>query len=262
MEIELIYDEDCPNVDEARSCLRSALAEAGMPADWKEWPRDDPESPLYSARYGSPTILVDGVDVTGTAPMDGTASCRVYRNSDGSLRGAPPVEAIVAALRRASGITSSGGRAPNRGSARSLLATLPGIAVALLPNLACPACWPAYAGLVGALGLGFLVESRYLFPMTVVFLLLALLALGFRAGRRRGSGPLIAGIGASAAILVGKFWFEVDVVMYAGVVLLVAASVWNAWPRRDGVAAGCQECAPCDPRGDPLPACNGKGTNP
>jgi hypothetical protein len=31
---------------------------------------------------------------------------------------------------------------------RHSLAVLPGIAVSLLPRLMCPACWPAYAGIV------------------------------------------------------------------------------------------------------------------
>ena len=35
---------------------------------------------------------------------------------------------------------------------RSSLATLPGIALAFLPKIACPACWPAYAGVLSSLG--------------------------------------------------------------------------------------------------------------
>jgi len=50
----------------------------------------------------------------------------------------------------------------------------PGIGVSLLPTLACPLCWPAYAGLLSSLGLGFLISTKYLFPLTVVFLAVAL----------------------------------------------------------------------------------------
>jgi hypothetical protein len=32
------------------------------------------------------------------------------------------------------------------------LVALPGVGVSLLPKLMCPACWPAYAGIVSALG--------------------------------------------------------------------------------------------------------------
>jgi hypothetical protein len=31
----------------------------------------------------------------------------------------------------------------------------------------CPACWPAYAGILGSLGLGFLLDSTSLLPVTV-----------------------------------------------------------------------------------------------
>jgi hypothetical protein len=39
------------------------------------------------------------------------------------------------------------------------VAMLPGIGVSLLPKLICPMCWPAYAGIVSALGLGFLIST-------------------------------------------------------------------------------------------------------
>jgi|GEM_PF-2330127 len=35
------------------------------------------------------------------------------------------------------------------------------------PQGRCPACWPAYAGVLSALGLGFLLESAYLLPMVM-----------------------------------------------------------------------------------------------
>jgi len=66
------------------------------------------------------------------------------------------------------------------------IAMLPGIGVSLLPKLACPMCWPAYAGLVSALGLGFVISTKYLLPLTVAFLAIAAAALSFRASRRHG----------------------------------------------------------------------------
>jgi hypothetical protein len=50
------------------------------------------------------------------------------------------------------------------------LLAVPGIGLSLLPKVACPACWPAYAGLLSSLGLGFLVSTAYLLPMTAAFL--------------------------------------------------------------------------------------------
>lgn len=43
----------------------------------------------------------------------------------------------------------------------------PGIGVSLLPKLICPLCWPAYAGLLSALGLSFLINARNLVSITV-----------------------------------------------------------------------------------------------
>lgn len=108
---------------------------------------------------------------------------------------------------------------------------LPGVGLSLLPKLACPACWPAYAGLLSSVGLGFLVSTVYLLPLTVVFLVLSLAALLFRASKRRGYGPSVLGQAAAVGVLLGKFLWESDYILYGAVGLLVAASLWNAWPR-------------------------------
>jgi len=112
------------------------------------------------------------------------------------------------------------------------LAVVPGIGVSLLPKLMCPMCWPAYAGIVSSLGLGFLIPTKYLLPLTIVALALTTAVLGYRASERRGYGPLSLGVIAAAMILAGKFYFEIAQAAYAGVGLLTAASIWNSWPRR------------------------------
>jgi len=128
---------------------------------------------------------------------------------------------------------------------RSSLATLPGIAFGLLPKVTCPACWPAYASVFTSLGLGFLLDVRWLFPATTAFLIMAVAALGFRARRRRGFGPLLVGVGAAAIVLGGKFALGIDSAMYAGLPLLVGASIWNTWPGISKKHYGCtQECVP------------------
>src|SRR5215471_6558131 len=120
------------------------------------------------------------------------------------------------------------------------LLTVPGIGIALLPKLACPFCWPLYAGIVSSLGLGFLISTAYLLPITIVFIALTLGVLAFRANHRRGYGPVVLGILASAVVLMGKFYMESAPVMYSGIVLLVAASVWNALPRRVVESCPCK----------------------
>jgi lipopolysaccharide export LptBFGC system permease protein LptF len=74
------------------------------------------------------------------------------------------------------------------------------------------------------------MQTAYLLPLTVLFLALAVVALGFRARRRRGYGPLAVGVAAGAVLVVGKFVIDSDLAVYAGVAGLVGASLWNSWP--------------------------------
>lgn len=239
MSVELIYDRDCPNVLAARANLVKALAASGQEARWTEWDCSAPDSPSHVRGYGSPTILVDNKDVAGSHASEGNPSCRLYRNVAGRFAGMPSVEQITAALDLKYGVPAAAARAS--AGWRSSLAAVPGIAFALLPKLACPACWPAYAGLLSSVGLGFLLDETYLFPLTAAFLLLAVGALAFRARTRRGYGPFVLGLAATVVVLAGKFAFGSNAAMYGGIAVLVAASVWNAWPVR-GKDAGCPAC--------------------
>ena len=121
---------------------------------------------------------------------------------------------------------------------------MPGILFAFLPNLACPACWPAYAGLLSALGLGFLLDTTYMLPLTLVFLVIAVGVLAFRARTRRGYGPFAAGLLAAAIVIAGKFVFESGPAMYVGIAILIASSLWNGWPRGRVDAGVCPACGP------------------
>lgn len=247
--VELVFDHDCPNVDDARAQLRRAFERLHLEPKWTEWQGDAPDAPERLRGLGSPTILVDGRDVAGD-PDASDACCRVYAQTDGSLRGVPEVEAILGAIDEArqhhdpAAETGSAGPRPGGGSPpipwKSHLTLLPAVGAALLPSLACPACWPAYAGFLGALGLGFLIHARYLLPLTALALLLALGALAFRARRRWGYRPFALGLIASALVLAGKFGLHSEPVTYVGLALLLLASLWNGWPRRD---AACDSCA-------------------
>ncbi len=122
------------------------------------------------------------------------------------------------------------------------LLALPGVGVSLLPKLACPLCWPAYAGLLSSVGLGFLISAAYLLPLTAGFLVITLGAMSFKANSRHGYGPFLLGLFAAAGVLLGKFKWESNATMYGAVGLLVIASLWNAWPNH---RASSQEAATC-----------------
>ncbi len=96
------------------------------------------------------------------------------------------------------------------------------------------------------MGLAFLLQTVYLLPITVVALTLVLGALGFRARRRRGYGPLVLGLVAATLLLVGKFVAVVDMATYAGVALLIVASVWNSWPAKQAESGPIQITSPCE----------------
>src|SRR6266849_3102381 len=102
------------------------------------------------------------------------------------------------------------------------LRALPGLGVSFLPKLTCPLCWPAYAGILTTLGLGFLISARYLLTFTVGFLLVSVSALAFRARERHGYGPAALGLFGGAIVLVGKFSLESGATMYGGLALLIA----------------------------------------
>ncbi|MBT8464894.1 MAG: MerC domain-containing protein [Deltaproteobacteria bacterium] len=238
--VELVYDSDCPNVPDARTQLLRAFEELDLPPHWQEWCFGEPEVPEHARGYGSPTILVDKQAVGGSGQIDGTASCRVYATAEG-IRGVPGVEEIVAALRGR--LHSSASTHENaHGRWKSSVAILPAVGMSLLPKLACPACWPAYAGLMSSVGLGFLVDTTYLRPLTGVFLALAVGALAFRVSRRRGYGPFALGLLAACTVLVGKFALDSGAAMYGGVAVLIAASLWNGWPKHQE-AVNCPACA-------------------
>ncbi len=244
--VELIYDRDCPNISEARAQLRDALSEAGLAPRWTEWERGAPGAQPYVKGYGSPTVLVNGKDAAGVEPSENISSCRLYPDPAGGFRKTPSARSIATALKAAGGQAVSGSASGGSSGWRSSLATLPGLGAALLPAGVCPACWSVYAGFLGSLGLGFLMKTTYLLPLTALFLIIALGALGCRARRRRGYGPFLLGLAASALVLAGKFALDSGPVMYGGIALLVAASLWNGWPKGGKKEGACSACAPTE----------------
>ena len=191
---------------------------------------------------GSPSIQIDGQDVEAALRGQKPSwSCRTYRDAQGSVSGAPPVEMIRSAIH-----WSRGKRHSSRGPTRLWygLISLPGALAGLLPVAVCPLCLPAFLGFLSAIGLGFLLQARFLLPFIVSLLILALAWLAYKAHRRRGCGPLAVGVAASGIILMSKFLLNFEPAIYFGVALLIGASIWNAWPRKADHTSPCSSCIP------------------
>lgn len=242
--VEFVYEESCPNIQATRTRLIEAFQIAGLRPSWSEWEVNDPVAPAHVKGFGSPTILVDGKDIAGASAGEAEHCCRIYA-LDNENSGVPPLDMIVAALKSQAATTAE--PKPRRLKSIRMNATLlPTIGIALLPKLTCPACWPAYAGLLSSLGLGFIDYTPYLLPLTGGFLAISVLALAYRASTRRGYGPFFLGVVSTLVILVGKFGYASDPAMWAGLSTLVVASAWNSWPRKNidstGSATTCNAC--------------------
>ena len=86
MKVEFRFFAGCPNVPRTRGVLTRAIATLGLPVSVEELDGDHP----------SPSVLVNGVDVMGDAPVSGRA-CRLD---------VPTEERVLEALRRAAGSSS------------------------------------------------------------------------------------------------------------------------------------------------------------
>jgi hypothetical protein len=99
--IELLYFSSCPNYQRALMLLREAVTMAKLHASIDLVAVETQEEAERQQFYGSPTIRINGVDIT---PPDRSArpalACRIYRTAEGRLTPIPPREAIVAALHR------------------------------------------------------------------------------------------------------------------------------------------------------------------
>lgn len=75
------------------------------------------------------------------------------------------------------------------------------------------------------MGADFIDYTPYLLPLTAIFLLVTLAAFAYRVRERRGFWPFAVGSVAAVIVLIGKFAFDSDVALNAGITLLVAASL-------------------------------------
>src|SRR3989442_5551727 len=109
---------------------------------------------------------------------------------------------------------------------------IPGAALPLLPAASCPACLTAYAGVLSAVGLGFLLSDQVLKPLIIIFLLIGIAGAGFSMLSHRRPGPLVFTLIGSAAVALGRLFWSAPPLPYAGVALLIGASLWELLVKR------------------------------
>ena len=103
MNVELLWWEGCPSTEHALQAVREALTELGL-SDVEVHAREIvTDGDAHEAGFvGSPTILIDGVDLVPAAAEEHIGlSCRVYRRRDGRVSPIPDPDDLREALQRA-----------------------------------------------------------------------------------------------------------------------------------------------------------------
>jgi hypothetical protein len=93
---------------------------------------------------------------------------------------------------------------------------------AIMPK--CPICWMAW---MGALGVSSAINSAWMRPLVISFLLVPLSAIFIRVRRRGGYGPFLLGLASAATIYFCKFVLVSDPGLYLSAGALIGASMWS-----------------------------------
>jgi Alkylmercury lyase len=98
VDIEVLTVPDCPHRAVAMARLRVALAATGTEgAVVSERVIANEAQAVAVGMNGSPTILLDGVDLFAVEPAEPSVSCRLYPSQAG-MEGAPTVDALIDAV--------------------------------------------------------------------------------------------------------------------------------------------------------------------
>ncbi len=117
---------------------------------------------------------------------------------------------------------------------------VPALGFSLVPTLTCPACLPALASVLGAVGLTFIAEPKYLVWLNLTALLIALLVLA-RSERHWISAPLVMAAFGATAVMLGKFIWTTSWIWWAGLGIFTLGSLWSGVKRRSkSVCINCE----------------------
>ncbi len=112
-------------------------------------------------------------------------------------------------------------------------------ALAFMPKLGCPLCWPAIAGICALLGLPF----SYVNPLLTTLVVLGLVVLLIVAARQRAiAGCNGLAIAALLMILIARLNAWPVWVGYAGSAALVVSAAWSWMAVHPGAAGSTRVC--------------------
>ena len=109
--------------------------------------------------------------------------------------------------------------------------TVGSVLALLAPKGLCPVCVAASGGVLSSVGLGFLGEDRIIRWVLPVALVVGVCGLAMAARAHRQWWILALGA-AGASVLYGGWFMTNKAVLYVGMALLIAASVFNLRRRR------------------------------
>lgn len=109
--------------------------------------------------------------------------------------------------------------------ARKNLSFLLALFVAFFPK--CPFCWAAYLSAFGVISANTLPYRWWYLPLSISLLLLNILVI-YLSGKKHQYKPLLLTIAGAMCIISNRIWFDLPILIYTGMILLVAGAAWNS----------------------------------
>jgi hypothetical protein len=97
MEVVVLYLEGCPSKELAESRVRLAVENVGAAVQIRSQRVESVAEANLLGFGGSPTVLLDAVDVFGGHSRVDGLTCRLYRTEHG-LEGAPSLDDLIRAI--------------------------------------------------------------------------------------------------------------------------------------------------------------------
>ncbi|MEO6612391.1 MAG: MerC domain-containing protein [Chitinophagaceae bacterium] len=206
--IELFIDPSLDSAADIRSAIRSAMSELVLMPDWKEYYPEAELVPTYLVKSGINSLAINGIVCL-----------------QGMLK-SPTQDEMVELLR-------NGGSGKRRFSCwraiKNHFSFLMAVVIGFFPK--CPFCWAAYMSLLSAWGIKRIPYQPWLLPVFCILLLANIVSL-YMTRKKHHYGPLLFSIAGAFLVIANRYWFEDISIMYAGVALLVAGSLWNSLSKR------------------------------